>query len=118
MSPKSKKCINKKIFYNNFGFTCGKQINHFNNNQNCGIVEFILNLRKSLEECEISSWINNIFGYNQYVNNYDLYNRFPDYSYEQANNFTKEKEELYSIIGEDEINKDLKKVTYIYEKKN
>ena len=95
--------------YNNFGFTCGKQINHFNNNQKCGIVEFILKLREYLEKCEISSWINNIFGSNQYVDNYDLFNRFPDYSYEQANNFAKEKEELISEIGEDEMNNDLKK---------
>ena len=96
--------------YNNFGFTAGKQINHFNTNQNCGIIEFIIDLRKMLEKSDISGWINNIFGCNQYVDNCYLFNKFPNYSYEQHNNFNKEKEELYSIIGEDEMSKEKKKI--------
>ena len=96
--------------YNNFGYAAGKQINHFDTNQNCGIAEFIIDSRKLLEKTEISSWINNIFGCNQFVDNYELFNRFPSYSYEQYNNFIKEKEDLYSEVGEDEMSKDLKKI--------
>ena len=80
--------------YNDFGYfnLDKKQIHHFNNNQNCSVVEFIINLRNSLEKKELSPWINNIFGSNQINEDIKEYNMFPTYSYEQFNNFEKEKE--------------------------
>ena len=89
--------------YNNFGYSIAdkKQINHFNSNQNCGIIEFIIDLRKILEKKELSNWINNIFGFNQYNDHYESLNIFPTFSYEQKNNFNNEKGEIYSEIGED-----------------
>ena len=98
--------------YNSFGFskTNNKQINHFSTNQNCGIVEFIIDLRKILETKELSDWINNIFGSNQLNDNFDSYNKFPEYSYEQLNSFIRDKETLYSEIGEDELNEEQKKI--------
>ena len=98
--------------YNNFGFTKtnNKQINHFSTSQKCGIVEFIIDLRKILEAKELSDWINNIFGSNQLNNNLESFNKFPEYSYEQLNSFNKEKETIYSEIGEDELNEE-KKIT-------
>ena len=98
--------------YNDFGFTKTnyKQINHFNTSQNIGIVEFIIDLRKILEKKELSPWINNIFGSNQSSENYESLNKFPEYSYEQYNNFINEKERLISEIGEDEMSSDLKKM--------
>ena len=95
--------------YNNFGFTNKIQVHHFNTNQNVGIVEFIIDLRKILETVELSPWINNIFGYNQLNEDYKSFNKFPQYSYEQYNNFTIEKENLYSKLGEDEITPELKR---------
>ena len=91
--------------YNDFGFskTDNKQINNLNTIQNIGIVEFIIDLRKILENSELSGWINNIFGSNQYNNNIDSYNTFPEYSYENYNDFTQEKQKLFSEIGEDEL---------------
>jgi len=80
--------------YNDFGYfnLDKKQIHHFNNNQNCSIVEFIINLRNILEKKELSPWINNIFGFNQINDDIKEYNMFPTYSYEQFNNFEKQKE--------------------------
>ena len=80
--------------YNDFGYfnLDKKQIHHFNNNQNCSVIEFIINLRNILEKKELSPWINNIFGSNQINENIKEYNMFPTYSYEQFNNFEKEKE--------------------------
>ena len=97
--------------YNNFGFTKtnNKQINHFSTSQNRGIVEFIIDLRKILETKELSEWINNIFGSNQLSDNNESFNKFPEYSYEQLNSFLKDKENLYSEIGEDELNEEQKK---------
>ena len=97
--------------YNDFGFTKTnyKQIHNFNTNQNCGIVEFIIDLRKMLEKKELSPWINNIFGSNQSSENYENLNKFPEYSYEQYNNFNNEKERLISEIGDDEMSLDFKK---------
>jgi hypothetical protein len=85
--------------YNDFGYfnLDKKQIHHFNNNQNCSIVEYIINLRNILEKKELSPWINNIFGSNQISEDIKDYNMFPTYSYEQFNNFEKEKE----MINED-----------------
>ena len=82
--------------YNDFGFiqTDKKQIHHFNTSTNCGIVEFIINLRNILEKKEISPWINIIFGCKQLNDNYESLNGFPSYSYEQYNNFEKQKEEI------------------------
>ena len=96
--------------YNDFGYskTDKRQINHFNTNQNCGIVEFIIDLRNMLEKKELSPWINNIFGCNQISGNYNSLNKFPEYSYEQYNNFNDEKESLFSEIG-DEMNDYMKK---------
>jgi hypothetical protein len=89
--------------YNNFGYikTNKKQINHFCTNQNIGIVEFIIDLRKILEKKELSGWINNIFGSNQLSDNIESYNKFPDYSYEQYNSLISEKEILISEIDEE-----------------
>ena len=95
--------------YNSFGISNKKQVNHFNTNQNIGIIEFIIDLRKLLEKTELSPWINNIFGYNQLNVDNNSLNKFPDYSYEQYNNFNKEKEELYSLIGDDELEPNKKK---------
>ena len=80
--------------YNDFGYfnLDKKQIHHFNNNQNCSIVEYIINLRNILEKKELSPWINNVFGSNQISEDIKDYNMFPTYSYEQFNNFEKEKE--------------------------
>ena len=102
--------------YNNFGYikTNKKQINHFCTNQNIGIVEFIIDLRKILEKKELSGWINNIFGSNQLSDNIESYNKFPDYSYEQYNSLISEKEILISEIDEEKKNKDFKK--YLDEK--
>ena len=96
--------------YNDFGYSKvdNIQINNFNNNQNCGIIEFIIDLRKRLEKKELSPWINNIFGVNQLSENYNSFNKFPDYSYEQYNNFNSEKESLFSEI-EDKMNDNKKK---------
>ena len=96
--------------YNNFGYTKTnkKQINHFSTSQNCGIVEFIIDLRKILEKKELSDWINNIFGSNQLNDNFESFNKFPSYSYEQLNSFKTEKENLYSEIGEDELDPEKK----------
>ena len=101
--------------YNNFGFsiTTKKQIHHFNTNQKFGIVEFIIDSRKLLEEKELSEWINNIFGCNQLSHDPNLINKFPDYSYGQLNNFNNEKELLYSLIGEDENKLTKSKKEYI-----
>ena len=96
--------------YNNFGFSNQIQIHHFNTNQNCGIVEFIIDLRKILEKKELSPWINNIFGYNQINEDIKSFNKYPDYSYEQLNDFKKEKEEIMSLIDEKEIKPETKKI--------
>ena len=95
--------------YNNFGHSNQMQIHHFNTNQNCGIIEFIIDLRKILEKKELSPWINNIFGCNQINEEYKSPNKFPDYSYEQYNDFKKEKEEIMSEIDEDEIKPNIRK---------
>ena len=86
--------------YNNFGSTNKKLVNHFNTSQNIGIIEFVIDLRKLLERLELSPWINNIFGSNQLSDDYKSFNKFPDYSYEQLNNFHKEKELLFSQTDE------------------
>ena len=93
--------------YNDFGYIkiSKKQINHFRTNQNCGIVEFIIDLRKILEKKELSGWINNIFGSNQLSETYDSLNKYPEYSYEKYNNFIKEKETLM-VEAEDDKMKD------------
>ena len=82
--------------YNDFGFISidKKQIHNFNTSKNCGIVEFIINIRNLLEKKELSKWINIIFGYKQISDNYESLNGFPSFSYEQYNNFEKEKEEI------------------------
>ena len=82
--------------YNDFGYISvdKKQIHHFNNSQNCGIVEFIMDLRNILETKELAPWINYIFGYKQLSDSYESYNSFATYSYEQYNNLEKEKEEI------------------------
>ena len=92
--------------YNNFGYikNNNKQINHFCTNQNIGIVEFIIDLRKILEKRELSDWINNIFGSNQLNDNIESFNKFPEYSYEKYNNNNKVKEALISEIDEDNMN--------------
>ena len=96
--------------YNDFGYSkvSNKQINHLDTNQNVGIVQFIIDLRKILEQSELAGWINNIFGSNQYNNSIDSFNTFPEYSYEQCNNFNKEKEQLHSELGEEELSEDKK----------
>ena len=88
--------------YNDFGYfnLDKKQIHHFNNNQNCSVIEYIINSRNILEKKELSPWINNIFGSNQINEDIKEYNMFPTYSYEQFNNFEKEKE----MINEDKSN--------------
>ena len=82
--------------YNDIGYvlTEKKQIHNLNTSQNCGIVEFIIDLRNILETKELDQWINNIFGYKQTNFSLKSYNSYPNYSYEQFNNFTKEKEEI------------------------
>ena len=89
--------------YNDFGFVPmdKKQIHHFNTSKNCGIVEFIISLRNLLEKKEIAPWINMIFGYKQISGNYESLNSFPSYSYEQYNNFEKEKEEIIEEKNKD-----------------
>ena len=85
--------------YNDFGYIDldKKQIHHLIINQKCGIIEFVINLRILLEKKELSPWINNIFGYKQIDETYESFNAFPTYSYEQFNNFEKQKEEIYEI---------------------
>ena len=63
--------------YNDFGYlkTDNKQIHNFNTNQNCGIVEFIIDLRNILEKKDLDQWINNIFGYKQISFSLKSYNR-------------------------------------------
>ena len=102
--------------YNDFGYfnLDKKQIHHFNNNQNCGAVEFVINLRNILETKELSPWINNIFGSNQVNGDIKGYNMFPTYSYEQFNNFEKEKalinEEKNQNISAKYINEKIKNI--------
>ena len=90
--------------YNNFGYNKMNkiQIHNLNTNQNIGIYEFVIDLRNLLEEKELSPWINNIFGVNQLCEDSEILNKFPDYSYEQQNNFKHEKEIIVSEVGEDE----------------
>ena len=49
--------------------------------------EFVLNLRQLLEKANIASWVDNIFGYNQFNKNSDVMNIFPLSSYEELHNF-------------------------------
>ena len=96
--------------YNNFGFlgVNNKQINHFNTDQNCGIVEFIVTSKKLLNNVDISPWINIIFGYLQKGDRESL-NKFPLYSYEQYNNFDQEIEDLIKKgVPMNKIVKDIK----------
>ena len=97
--------------YNNFGFLPinNKQINHFNTDQNCGIVEFVVTSRKILNSVDISPWINIIFGYLQKSDTRESLNKFPLYSYEQNNNLNKDLEELLDKkVPIDKIVKELK----------
>ena len=91
--------------YNDFGYINldKKQVNNFNTNQNCGIVDFVINLREMLEKKELSPWINNIFGYKQLDGNYESFNSYPTYSYEQYNNLEKEKEEILELKSRNTI---------------
>ena len=82
--------------HNNIGYIkCDKIfINDFDTNDECGIFEFIIYMRKLLESLNIIPWIDNCFGYNQINESDDLYNIFPRSSYEQFNNFEEIKKNL------------------------
>ena len=64
--------------------------------------EFIFYLRQLLEKANITSWIDNIFGYNQFNKSSDIMNIFPLSSYENLHNFdeilNKKKDKLSKII--------------------
>lgn len=66
----------------------------YSNDENGGIVEFIINLRQRLEKANIIPWIDNIFGSNQTNENDENINIFPLSSYEQFNNFEEMKKKL------------------------
>ena len=66
----------------------------YSNDDNGGIIEFIINLRQKLEKANIIPWIDNIFGSNQTNENEELINIFPLSSYEQFNNFEEMKKRL------------------------
>ena len=86
--------------HNNIGYinTDKILINDFDSNDENGIIEYIINMRKALENpgvINVIPWIDNIFGCNQ-LNEKDenLINIFPLHSYEQKNNFEEKKKKL------------------------
>ena len=66
----------------------------YSNDDNGGIIEFIINLRQKLEKANIIPWIDNIFGSNQTNEDDEVINIFPLSSYEQFNNFEEMKKKL------------------------
>ena len=83
--------------HNNMGYIKSEKllINDLDTKDDYGIIEYIINMRKTLEKSNIIPWINNIFGYNQLnENDNELINIFPLHSYEQKNNFEEKKKIL------------------------
>jgi len=68
-------------------------INNFDNNNNETCIQFIINLKKLLEERDITPWIDNIFGSKQFSNDDEYPNSFPLYSYESNVDYEKIKQE-------------------------
>ena len=61
-------------------------VNNFNPNFNSSIIEFTIFYRQLLEkQNNISKWIDNIFGFNQYNDSINSLNAFPKYCYEEFN---------------------------------
>ena len=86
---------------NNFGFIEEKQINNVDVSPFNNTVEYIIYMRKKLEEFKINDWIDIIFGYLQTKTeneNFQHFRLFPKFTYSQFNNFTK-------IINEEIMNK-------------
>ena len=73
--------------HNNFGkLKLGKEqyyLNNVDNNKNETFAQFIIYLRNTLEELDISGWIDNIFGSKQFNTSDDQPNIFPLSSYEE-----------------------------------
>ena len=89
--------------YNNFGYIQEEEkgklcfINNFITKDNETSFEFIIYLRNLLEQCDISPWIDNIFGAKQFSNTDDYPNSFATYSYEEFGDFDKIKEGTKSL---------------------
>ena len=64
-------------------------INNFDSNNNETSIQFIIYLKKLLEEKDLSPWIDNIFGSKQFSNDDEHPNSFPLYSYESNVNYEK-----------------------------
>ena len=87
--------------HNNFGkLKLGKEqyyLNNVDNNRNETFAQFIVYLRNTLEELDISSWIDNIFGSKQLNFSDDQPNSFPLTSYEEHADLDKIKKSSLSI---------------------
>ena len=73
----------------NLGYSKTKKefVDDFYISEGIEIFDYFINLRKKLEKVDIIPWINNIFGYNQFdLENEEVINIFPLYSYIQYNN--------------------------------
>ena len=90
-------CLDKTILINDL----------ITNNEN-GIFEFVIKMRKLLEKSNIIPWVDNIFGYNQVSKNPDSFNIFPLSSYEQFNNFEEKKKKIEKGKTRKDIYKEIK----------
>ena len=83
--------------YNDFGILKTEdEYYHLHNvetKKNETFLKYIINMRHSLEQTEISSWIDNIFGAKQFFDSEEQPNSFPFYSYESFCEFEKIKED-------------------------
>ena len=70
-------------------------INDLKTKEENGIAEFIINMRKKLEEVNILPWVDNVFGFYQdfYDEKEEVFNLFAASSYEQFNDFEKMKKQ-------------------------
>jgi hypothetical protein len=71
-------------------------LHNFDSNKNESFAEFIIYLRHLIERVDITPWIDNIFGYNQFNTSADNPNSFPLSSYESNFDYEKIKQESKS----------------------
>ena len=82
---------------NNLGEINNKQINNVNVSPFNNTVEYIIYMRKQLNELDVHDWIDIIFGYLQTKkenDNYEHFRLFPKYTYSQFNNLTQKIDEI------------------------
>ncbi len=83
--------------YNDFGILKTEDeyyhLHNVDTNKNETFLQYIINMRHSLEKTEISSWIDNIFGAKQFYDSEEQPNSFPFYTYDIFSEFEKIKED-------------------------